>query len=156
MQKYFFSAVEEKVFTGNLGEGIKEDLVEISHDRASVFTGSENGLDTLIQENKGSYLFSLNDPCHRLNTVLNKSLSFFKEEVKFAEDIRQHFSSSQRDAKLEKIQKENGLKTLSNKKYIKTRCLSLCRRFSGLLERWESAELDMKQNPSDSGVKREI
>jgi len=151
--KVLFSAVEEKVF--GLGEGIKENLMGISHDRASVFTGNENGLDTLIQENKGSYLFSLNDPCHGLNLVLNKSILLFKEEVKFVEDMSQHFSSSQRDARLQRIQKENGLKILSNKKYIKTRWLSLGASFSRLLEIWDSVELYMKQKSSYPGVPKE-
>jgi len=151
--KALLSPLNEKVF--NLQESLEQNLIGITHDRASAFTGEENGLDALLQKRKGSFLFTLKDPCHSLNLVLSKSLSLLPKEVQFIESISQHFSSSQREARLLKIQREKGLKVLGNKPYIKTRWLSFGESLTRILEIWESLELYMKEKPHYAGISKE-
>jgi len=150
--KVLLNAVKEKIL--DLGDSIKKNFIGITHDKASVFTGEYSGLDTLLQREKGSFLFTLKDPCHALNSALNKSLTLIPEEMKFIESICQHFSSSQREAKLFQIEKKNNLKELGIKKYIKIRWLSLGETLSRLLEIWDSILVYMKEKPYYPGVQK--
>ena len=145
-----FQAVKEKIL--DLGDKIKQNFIGLTHDKASVFTGEYSGLDTLLQKEKASFLFILKDPCHALNSALNKSLTLLPEEMKFIESICQHFSSSQREAKLLQIEKKNNCKELGVKKYLKIRWLSLGQTLARIIEIWDSILAYMKEKPYYPGV----
>ena len=124
----------------------------MTHDRANEFVGSYAGLDKLLKERKVSYIWALKDPCHALSSAVNKSLSNLSEEIKFVEDLSNHFSSSQRQAKLQRMQKETNFPELSMKKFIKTRWLSLGLTLERILDMWEGLSYYMKQKPKYAGV----
>lgn len=147
-----FNATKEKLL--NLSEKVKENFVGYVHDHHSTLTGKKKGLGKLLQEELKTPFMDLKDPCHSLNLAVNKALKYVPEEMRnFVEDLHFHFISPQRVAFLLKIQKENNLKQLNLKYYVKTRWLSLGQSLERLLKIWDSLILYMKAKPSFIGLK---
>jgi len=151
--KTLLALVENKVL---LNDTIKMNFIGITHDNASSFTGSENGLITLLRDKLDKYFYDLPDPCHSLNLAVQHSLETLPDEIMdFVTAIHAYFSYPQRKAKLKKIQSENNypLKLLLN--YGGTRWLSLGQCLRRLLEIWGSLVMYMNQPSKKASSKKE-
>ena len=153
--KTLFETTQQKLF--DLSEEVKANFVGFVHDHASSLSGPQNGLGQLMKENLHHPFLDLKDPCHSLNLVLSNSFENLPSEMtKFVEDIHNHFSSPQRVAYLNNLQKGKNMKVLNLKHYAKTRWLSLGQSLTRLLEIWESLIDYMKSKPKFSGLKNKI
>ena len=119
-----FKITKEKLL--DLSEKVRENFVGFVHDHHSTLTGNKKGLGKLLQKELKTHFMDLKDPCHSINLALTKSLKCLPEEMRnFVDDLHSHFISPQRVSFLLKLQRENNLKQLSLKHYVKTRWLSL-------------------------------
>jgi len=138
-----------------LDDNIKPNVVGFVHDHASVLSGVNKGLGTLLQKECGKFMMDLKDICHGLNLALTQSFENLPEGLmKFITDIHNHFTSPQRVSFLNKTQKEKNLPVLCPKHYVKTRWLSLGQSIERLINIWESLIEYMKKEPSFAGVKK--
>lgn len=144
--------VEEKVFNGN-EKAIAQNLIGVASDRGSALVGVENGLFSLIQKALPQKLIHVPDPCHSFNLVIRHSLEVLSPGIKnFISDIHNYFCSPQRRERLKQLQRENNLKVLCPRKYVKTRWLSLGSSLERLLEIWTSLTLYMNTMTGKKGL----
>ena len=150
--------MEEKLFS--LSDRIKENFIGITHDDASVLSGSNGGLVALLKRDLVDQPFyDLKDPCHALNLVVSKSLDFLPPNImKFIKGIHNHFSySPQRISKLIRIQINNKLSQLQPIFYVETRWLSLGQSLSRILSIWDSLKIYMnKEGKAKSKEKKKF
>ena len=140
----FKEIVENKIF---INSNIKANCIGISHDYASTLGGVHKGLTSLIRKSLNKYIFELKDPCHGLNLSISNSLKKLPKEImNFIRKIHAHFSSPQRRAKLNNIQRRLSLKELSFVKYVPTRWLSLESCLQRLIELWEPLQIYFDEN----------
>ena len=136
----YLDIIQNKVFSND--QRIRENLVGVTHDRASTFTGSDHGLISLFQKEVPQAFFDLPDPCHSLNLIVKHSLEHLPENIKkFITEIHTYFGSPQRREKLKIIQKQNNLPVLFPKHDVKTRWLSLGDSLERIVQIWDSLKL---------------
>ena len=144
--------VEENVFNNN-EKKLAHNLIGIASDRGSALVGSDNGLARLLENALPQRIIHVPDPCHSFNLIIRHSLELLSPKVKqFISDIHSYFSSPQRKEKLKQVQRENQLKVLCPKKFVKTRWLSLGESLERLIEIWPSLVLYMDTMTDKKGV----
>ena len=148
-----FDLTQEKLLS--LSPKVEANFVGLAHDHAASLSGPKKGLGELLKQKLDKPFMDLKDPCHSLNLVLTKSFSKLPSSfLEFIDDIHHHFSSPQRIAFLHKIQKENILRVLGLKHYVKTRWLSLGLSLERLILIWDPLILYMKQEPNFTELKK--
>ena len=75
--KTLLALVENKVL---LNDTIRMNFIGITHDNASSFIGSENGLITLLRDKLGKYFYDLPDSRHSINLAVQHSLETLPDE----------------------------------------------------------------------------
>ena len=144
--------VEENVFNNN-EKKLAHNLIGIASDRGSALVGSDNGLARLLENALPQRIIHVPDPCHSFNLIIRHSLELLSPKVKqFISDIHSYFSSPQRKEKLKQVQRENQLKVLCPKKFVKTRWLYLGESLERLIEIWPSLVLYMDTMTDKKGV----
>lgn len=123
-------------------EQLKENLVGLTHDRASNLAGVDGGLGALLKDELDHHFFDLPDPCHSLNLSLRNSLDELpKGLTNFIDKVHGYFSYPQRVQRLTIIQTVKGMRILSPTKYVETRWLSLGKSLETLTEIWPALQV---------------
>ena len=75
--KTMYDAFSEKLLDL---EEIRQNMVAIAHDNVQSLIVNKGGLAMLLQR-ENEFLFSLRDPCHSLNLIVENSLGTLPKEV---------------------------------------------------------------------------
>ena len=144
--------VEEKVFNNN-EKKLVHNLIGMASDRGSPLVGIDNGLFRLLENSLPQKILHVPDPCHSFNLIIRHSLELLSPDIReFISDIHSYFCSPQRRERLKQVQRENQLKVLCPKKFVKTRWLSLGESLERLIEIWPSLILYMNTMTEKKGV----